>query len=393
MARSARVAWTARAFAAMLARMRAHERHRKAAVLARWLGPWAAENATPPGIRCETIELRTATGPVALRRYEPTSGRASGVYVVVQGLHYAGPADPRLDRFCRVLAAAGLVVFAPFVRPYLELTLAPEAELDVAAAVAHAVGFASERGLPRPALFTLSFGTPLAVRVAASAEHATSLGALVLFGGFADFTTTLRFILGRRAFRDERELTLRHDPLNAPAAFVNLVRHLPREREPAPLERAWLEMARRTWGRLELRPRARREPIADALAVTLEPEDRELFRVGCGLAPGGPALLEVALARAGDHFAFIDPRPHLPRVRAPVLVAHGRDDDVIPYPQSCALFALLGKTHPKKLALTGLFGHTGAMLPAPSAALAELDLARELLYALVDAAHERLGVA
>ncbi len=371
--------------------MRALERHEQAATLARWLGPWAAPERAPSHVACERLELDTTSGTVALSRYEPLLREATGVYVVVQGLHYQGPADPRLDRFCRVLAASGLVVFAPFVRPYLELRLAPEAHLDVARAVGHAAAYAREHDLPRPALFTISFGAPLGARVAASPEHADELGALVLFGGFAEFETTLRFVLSGRAFDGDRELRLTHDPLNAPAAFVNLVPHLRRARPHEPVCRAWLEMARRTWGRPELRAARRREPLADVLAGTLDAEDRALFRVGCGLAPGGPELLEAALANAGDHFAFADPRVHLPRVKCPVLVTHGRDDDVIPYPQAHELARHLRPRHPHKLALTGLFGHTGSTLPSPRALLSELGTMAELLYALVDAAHERLA--
>ena len=35
--------------------------------------------------------------------------------LIAPGLHYAGADDPRLDRFCRILAAAGHRVIAPFI--------------------------------------------------------------------------------------------------------------------------------------------------------------------------------------------------------------------------------------------------------------------------------------
>src|SRR5207253_981856 len=107
---------------------------------------------------------------------------------------------------------------------------------------------------------------------------------------------TIRFALTGRAFDGGRELALPHDPLNAPAVFINLLGHLTAPEPKERLQEAWLEMARRTWGRPELRPIARREPIADDLAAELPPAQRPLFRIGCGLAPGGAALLEAALA-------------------------------------------------------------------------------------------------
>ena len=70
------------------------------ATLIRWLGPWASPERVPD-VRRE----RVAIGDLEAYVYEPR-GAASGAYVVVPGLHYAGPDDARMDRFCRVLGAA-----------------------------------------------------------------------------------------------------------------------------------------------------------------------------------------------------------------------------------------------------------------------------------------------
>jgi pimeloyl-ACP methyl ester carboxylesterase len=365
------------------------ERHRRVAHLARWLGPWAGDDA-PEALRSD-VTVRTTAGALRAYLYEPSEA-ATGAYLVVPGLHPLGPDDPRLDRFCRVLASAGLCVLAPFVRSYLALVVSPRAADDVAAAWRHTVQLARSRALPRPAMLTISFGSMPALQVAARADHQDEVGGLVLFGGYCDFGASIRFCLTGRAFDGDRELYLPHDPLNAPAVFINLLGHIaapePRER----LQEAWLEMCRRTWGKPELRPHHLRVPIAEQIAAELPRAQRELFHIGCGLAPGGPALLEAALAASEDYFAFANPRSSLARIAAPILIAHGRDDDVIPWVEARKLDRALPTGHRAKLALTRLFGHTGAVLPSPSALRSELANLSELLYGVVDAAHERLLV-
>lgn len=369
-----------------------YSRHRKAAALARWLGPWADAEATPSNVNRTTEVLDPAANGTAVKsyRYEPARGDVSGTYVVVQGLHYAGPDDPRLDRFCRVLASAGLLVLAPFVRDYLSLDVRHTAADDVAAACEHAVKLSAQRGLPRPALFSISFGSMPAIEVASSERHRDTLGGLVLFGGFYDFHAVIRFALTGRAFDGATEVTIPHDPLNAPAVFVNLAHHLEIPGDAGPLVEAWRTITRRTWGRPELRPVARRIPMMEALARELPEEQRELFAIGCGLAPGGAALLEVGLARARDFFAFTHPAPRLARVTAPVVIGHGRDDDVIPFTEATKLREALPGDHPHRLHVTGMYGHTGSAMPTPGDVAGEAGTMLDTLYSVIDAPHEAL---
>ena len=80
--------------------------------LARWLGPWAdAKKAPQVPARDEDLD------GMRIRIY----GRHGHPYLIAPGLHYAGPDDPRLDRFCRILANAGHLVIAPFIPDYLAL--------------------------------------------------------------------------------------------------------------------------------------------------------------------------------------------------------------------------------------------------------------------------------
>lgn len=354
---------------------------RDLAVLLRWLGPWAKDAV--PGRVARTS--RAVPGVERTYLYAPTHRAPAGAYLLAHGLHFLGPDDPRLDRFCRVLAASGLLVLAPFLPEFLGLRIGPRAADHLAAAWDELEPLARSHALPPPAVLSISFGSTPAITLAARTSHRDRLGALVLFGGFADFGATVRFAITGETEHDGARLRLVRDPLNSPAVFINLLPHLDARGDPAALEAAWLTMVRRTWGRMELKAEGARDPFAHAIAETLPARQRELFLIGCGLRPGAGDVLEAGLAAAGDRFDFFDPRPHLARVRAPISILHGRGDDVIPWFEAEKLRQALAPAHPHRVHVTGMASHTGVGMPPLGA------LARELVTMLATA--QAIGAA
>ncbi len=356
---------------------------RAAAELIRWLGPWA-DGGAPSSV--QRVETRVS-GPRPMRAfaYRPP-GRVHGVWLLAQGLHFLGPDDPRLDGFCRVLASSGALVLAPFLPDPLALRVTPRTADDLAAAFDEAERIARAERLPKPAMFSVSFGSQPTIAVAGRESHRDRVGAVVLFGGFSSFATTVRFCLTGRAEHDGRALSMAHDPLNAPVVWMHLLDliELP-VRDRSAVLAAWRAMVERTWGRAELKRPGARDPIAHAVGAGLHPDDREVFLLGCGLRPGGAAHLERALPGLDRAYAFTDPRPHLARVRAPVALVHGRDDDVIPWFEAERLAAALPAHHPTRTLVTGLYGHTGAARPGPRAVAHELRTMLRVVETLVAA--------
>ena len=151
--------------------------------LATWLGPWAGTR-TPRSVTRSSIVLDETRGT---RAYVYRPRHPHGVYLVAPGLHYAGPDDPRLDRFCRVLAHGGHVVVAPFLADFLALRIAPATTTDLALGLEHAIAIAEREALDGPAVFSISFGSRPAIELCAS-EAGMRVTKLVLFGGFCDST-------------------------------------------------------------------------------------------------------------------------------------------------------------------------------------------------------------
>ncbi len=312
--------------------------------LARWLGPWADATKSPTvAARDEDVD------GIRVRIY---GTRRRQTFLIAPGLHYAGPDDPRMDRFCRILAAAGHLVIAPFVPSYLALTPNANAIAEFSR-VADALPRWSD---DKPVVFSISFGSLLAFALAA--ERPEAIDSLVIFGGYSSFHETLRFSLtgqmpsGRSAARD---------PLNQPVVLMNLLDYIAHDTAHRDaLVAMWLAYVKRTWGRPELKARERFVAIAEELAPEVPASVRELFLVGIGAVPGAWDLAVPAL----EHFdgTALDPSPYLPRVTTRVDLVHGVDDDVIPYEQSHELAKRLVNAK-VGVHITGLYGHTGARRP------------------------------
>lgn len=325
--------------------------------LARWLGPWADSMRAPDVPRHDDAVYENEAGgegssrSIRVRLYGSSDALP---YLVAPGLHYAGPDDPRMDRFCRVLAAAGHLVIAPFVESYLRLVPDRAAIADF-----EAVFRARARWTTRkPAVFSISFGSLLALALAA--HHSDELDGLTLFGGYASFPETMKFCLTGE----------RRDPLNQSVVLINLLPVMPQLSEQDRLDVAagWRRFVEATWGRPELKDPARYVPIAESLAPDVPERVRELFLIGVGARPGAAGVAMDGLTRYDAE--PLDPTPYLAKVRGRVDLVHGTDDDVIHFQQSHALARGLVNAE-VRVHVTGMYGHTGAARPTLRAAARE----------------------
>lgn len=316
--------------------------------LARWLGPWTDDEAVPRGVRWREVPLprRGDQRPMKVWTYAPDRA-PQGAMLVTPGLHYLGPADCRLDRFCRVLAASGVFVVCPHMPDFGEMQCTPELGPDLARALDAMLAMpeVAATGLARVGLFSISFGSLPATWVA---RRRPEVGRLMLFGGFANFQRTLEFcVSGGGPGRP-------HDPLNCCAVLLNFLPHLD-ARDVDSLEQAWLAFIRLTWGRPYMKERAHFEAVARSLAKGLP--DEELFLIGTRVLPGVRPVLDHVLERGHAKTDALDPRDDCRHITIPTTVAHGRDDDVIPWEESETLASLIPNA---ELFVTGAYSHTGS---------------------------------
>lgn len=352
-----------------------------AARLARWLGPWTADTRAPRAVsRREVLVPAKRVGERAFSAWVYARSSPLGALFIAPGLHWMGPADPRLDRLCRVLAASGITTFCPFLPDYCEMRVRGTLNGDALRAYD---AFAAMPEVPQrpPGVFSISFGSLPAIFIASRRE----IGGLVAFGGFADFEDTLRFCVSGRSRHAQTDAARPHDPLNAPVVILNFLEHLG-ARDPARVERALLRYVRRTWGRAHLKHERAFVPVALELLGEVAPADHALFLAATRVEDGAEALLSAGLQGRGG-LDDLDPIPTARGIEAPTTIAHGRDDDVIPFEHAALLAGVIPGA---RALLTGAYAHTGStplreMLPNAA------DEGRAMVGIVAAMSHAALG--
>ena len=192
---------------------------------------------------------------------------------------------------------------------------------------------------------------------------------MVAFGGYCDLSRLLRCLFAGEHEWEGVWRTLDPDPYGRWIAIGNFLTYLPgcegmQRVADAALELA-MEAGRRgewAWG-----------PHYDALKVELTrdftADERRIWQViapavGRGAGPRGGARAGGPLRRRGAG-ARPRPRPAPPpgRLRARVVLSHGRQDRLIPYTETLRLMSMLPPQARASVTITGLFAHSaGAWL-------------------------------
>jgi pimeloyl-ACP methyl ester carboxylesterase len=327
---------------------------RSYAAFTRWQNPWSELDSTPPAIECETILIPHPERPLKAWMYSPKTRGTLGGILLLPGLHYLGPTDPRSDRFARVLASAGIRVFVPFLPDFMTQIIRPSVVGDVEVAFEKFLEYEDQ-----PGIFSISFGSFPALHLASHPKWASQIGGMITFGGYGDWLETIRLAMARAGTGKED-----WDPLNTPVIFMNFLPYMPgAPNDSEPLFSAWRRYIERTWGDPTMKDPRKHSPIAREIAQTVSEAERKLFLQGCGLEPGGEELFEVAQAQSSGGFDFLTPLSGMSGIRCPVTVIHSAGDDVIPIEQADRIWNALPSRSRRNKIVTGLVSHSGHNIP------------------------------
>jgi hypothetical protein len=346
------------------------------ATVARWLGPWAGTATSPEGI-AQHDDVVEGDRPVRVRVYHPRRQPRS-VYLIAPGLNLAGADEPRLARFCRVLATAGHLVVLPVLEDFTDLVPTPRV-IDDFERVWRARGRWDPEARP-PVVFSLSFGSLPSIGLAARVG-AGGFARLILFGGYASFSAMLRYGLAGETPGRSR---VTRDARSQPVIFMNLLPDLdPPCPDPGAVLDAWRQYVRRTWGHPEMKPPERHAEVAREIARRVPESVRQLYLHGVGLTPDWLPFALRCLERCANRVAALDTLPYLAEVRGKVDVMHGIHDEVIPYEQAQVLAD--GMVHADvRVHLTGFYHHSGGARPPVATAVREVATLLRLLAILAN---------
>ena len=354
--------------------------------LVKWLGPWASSERLPVAVEVKNTDIEGPSSPISVKHYRPAKTRVRGLYLVAQGLHYRGPDDLRMDRFCRILANAGFEVVAPRLPSYMGMRLEATVITEFQAVFDALDELTTVRA--KPAVFSISFGSLPVLRLASNPAYSDRISAVITFGGYMDWIAALHFTLSGRVEYNDGFFEKEPDPLNQPAIFMNFVGGMELDSQGTErLHRTWFDYIRATWGREECRQRAVHEAVAEEFAQTLPEALQHLFMLGCGLRDQDEALGMCLAANERDPRLgeALNVSAYLSGIKAPVHLFHGLDDDVFPFTQMEMLKDGMPPDHEVRTYLTGMYGHTGSQFGPTSGVFGEVRTMLKMLKTLANA--------
>jgi dienelactone hydrolase len=290
-------------------------------------------------------------GPPGLMKadlYLPHLEGKRGGILLNHGVIDTGKDDPRLKRFASVLCSAGFVVFVPDLKGMRSFRIAPSDIEEIEAAFSHLLS----RQEVRPdscGLFGFSYGAGPTIIAACRPEIREKVRFVVSFGGYYDLKNVLSFIAtghfefqGHRYFRKPQEY----------GKWVFLANNL--DWVESSEDRAVLRKI------LKVKLRDEHAPI-DSFLSQLGGEGRNVLNL---LSHADPSQTESFIRKLPpairSSMTALSLAPSLKDLRASLILAHGEDDDLIPFTETLRLAR--AAPHPEKVCMKILktFSHIDA---------------------------------
>lgn len=336
-----------------------------------WLGPWCNQQQAPKDIHV----LNIAITHFAMQIYHKPN-RHIGAIFVLPGLHPDGLSDTRMDRFCRVLANAGMIVGAPELPTMVESIMQPQLLEDSQKAFVAFYEWLQKQHshLKQVGIFCISASSIAGLHLLNNDQLKPLIHSYHSFGGFSDWIQALRFAMTGK-IRDGEFVQI--DPLGLPVIYMNLLSTFDDFLEidaaqKLQLLQLWRQFVESTWEKPEMMDVAQHGPIAHRLSQEiLDASLQEIFLQGCSVQEGGKQKVhdfldhyEALTRQKQEHIQslkWLNPQPLLENLSIPVYISHGREDVVVPYPQAEDLQRYSQSNKKAQAFVTGLYHHTGSI--------------------------------
>lgn len=287
-------------------------------------------------------------------------------FVLLHGLTCTARAHPSLQRFARAVAASGHVVLVPEIPEWRALHVAPAITIDTIRAAVRALHDRPEIDPERIGLFGFSFGATQALVAAADPAVAGLMRGLVAWGGYCELHRLFRFGLTGEHELDGVTHVIDPDPYGRWIMLGNYLTRVPGHENDGAVAAAAHELARIAGDRAIPSYDPALDPVKYEIRQRLVPAQRALFD---RMAPPAnqPAqgtdenrALAAGLATAAlAADPLLDPGPWLDRISVRTILAHGRDDRLVPYTETVRLARALPRRVVAASSVTALFAHSG----------------------------------
>jgi dienelactone hydrolase len=288
---------------------------------------------------------------IAADLYLPGACQARGGLVLVPGFTPQGKDDPRIVLLARLVARIGFVVLVPDL-PGLRSLQARETDVE---GMVDSFRFLAEQATrvrpDRVGLMGISYGAGPTLIAAADPRIAARVDFVLSHGGYFDLVDVIGFV------------TTGHYAWQGHHGYI----------PPSPHARGRFLLAN-----LDLVQDQRDQEILGRVSQVLLNGGGDPGVPAGDLSPWGASLLSLLMngdptrvrplverldPRVRERITYLSPSRVIDRVRAHLLVIHGREDDFIPYTESLRLAAAAPDPARVHLAITRLVTHVDVVRP------------------------------
>jgi len=295
-----------------------------AGLLLRLMQPQSS-NLLARAVRHEVVErrysLQTPNGEVPARLFAPANDEKAPAVVLVHGIQHLGIEEPRLINFARAIAESGVAVMTPQL-PGIENYEISEGSIQTIGDAVRA--FSEQRGGRKVGVIGMSFSGGLALIAAARDSVIPHVAFVVAVGAHHDLSRVAWFYATGAIRRPDGSLL--HGPPHEYGPLVIVFGSLGdffSEKD--------IPVARETMRLLLYEDVAASRKKAEELS----PEGRKLMEDLFAHEQSSlqPALLR-NIQRNSLRLAVLSPANQIDGLRVPVLLLHGKGDNIIPYTES-----------------------------------------------------------
>ena len=282
-----------------------------------WLDRWTE----PP--RISSVAFQGPSGPLQADLYEPPSGAAKAGILLNHGVVDTGKDDPRLKRFAEILCRAGFLVFVPEFRGMRSFRVSSGDVDEIQAAYEAFLSRGEKRGPWPCGLFGFSYGAGPTLIAASRPGVRAKVKFLVSFGGYYDLKNVLSFMAtghfeyeGKKYFRKPQEY----------GKWVFLANNLD-----------WVQSSADRFTLEKIIAQKLRDENAkiDSFLPALGPEGRNILALLNHPDPGQTEkLIQMMPANIRQMIESLSVAPAIPHLQADLILAHGEEDDLIPFTET-----------------------------------------------------------
>ncbi len=308
--------------------------------------------AKTPAPRRAPVAYRVDDRQRAADLYLPGEGKPRAGLVLVPGAVPQSRNDPRIVAFAHTLARAGFAVLVPDMAGFRDLRINPRDAREVADAFAYLVSRPELAPAGRAGMAAFSYAVGPAVLAALEPDIRERVRFIVGVGGYHDLTRALRFFTTGWFEHEGRWQAIAPDEYGLLVLARSSQPHLASARDRALLEAM---IGRR------LKDRA---AGLDDLAAQLGGEGRAVYALAANRDRDRfPALFEALPAGMKRDIAALSlAGKDLARLKARLILVHGRNDNLIPYPETLALANAVGRERARAFLIHRILGHVDLSL-------------------------------